>query len=443
MGTKYKIIFVGAGVANLVAANRLLDYSVSDFIILEQGDKINNRKCVGETINSCKKCRTGCSTLQGVGGANALHGNKLCYFPASNKISDSFSINEINTALRYLNDVAYPYFDICYNSNVTKQKFNKKHYNSDVLSKSEFKSLIKKLTHRVEEKIYTSIKVSEILKTNDSFLLKTESGIDFICINLVLGTGRSSYKFIKSQFEKIGLKYSSQPQDIGIRIETNKENFSEEYYYQVDPKFKFNWPGLGEGRTFCAHNQGMVVPVKFGNSFFADGAFGDKFTKKNNIALMVRIKKPLLDTDIESWCQEINKYANNSLVIGNVSLNQPSLDVVSKILSLIPNFPTKQHKQLMQNLLLKLFVGENKILNIKKSYESHLTIYAPAIDRQWIVPKLNDDFSTITNNNLYVLGDAIGKSRGFVQAMFSGAIWADRFSLNKNSKTKVEWLNLV
>ena len=84
---KHKIIFIGAGVSNLIAANRLLDYSINDFIILEKGKLLNNRKCIAEKKMTCAFCNNGCQTIEGVGGANAIHGNKLCYFPASNHVA--------------------------------------------------------------------------------------------------------------------------------------------------------------------------------------------------------------------------------------------------------------------------------------------------------------------------------------------------------------------
>jgi hypothetical protein len=442
MENKYKIIFIGAGVSNLVAANRLLDDSIDDFIIIEQGNHLDDRKCEGEKVFTCKKCSHGCSTLEGVGGANALHGNKLCYFPASEEISKSFTSIEINCALNFIQKLAYPYFDKCFNSK-NQEKANKKYYNSDVLNKQHFKKLIEQLTFKVRNNIRTNTQVTGIIRTNQGYSIKTKLGKEFLCEKLVIGTGRSSYSFLKSQLDNLGIEYSYQTQDIGIRIEAHKDCFSKNYYYQVDPKFKFKWPNLGSGRTFCAHNQGKIVPVRYGNSFFADGAFGNKFGNYNNIALMVRTNIPLMDDEIESWCLEINKYSNNNLRLGKISLNQSNKNLISEIMNLIPTFPTESHKNLMFKLLNELFFGNNKILKENKNNNTMLTVYGPAIDRQWVTPLLTDNFSVGTKNNLFILGDAIGKSRGFVQAMFSGAIWADRLNNNKFSQTKVEWLNLV
>lgn len=440
---KNKIIFIGAGVSNLVAANRLIDYSINDFLILEKGDKLEKRKCISEKIMSCNKCTHGCSTLEGVGGANALHGNKLCYFPASNHITKSFSEKEINSALRFLNETASPFFDLDFHLCQEENSCQKK-YNSDVLNEEHFKEMVNKLTSRLKDKIITNCDAISYKPYNRGYLIKTLKNDEYLCNHLVLGTGRSSYKTLKNQFDELGIEYKIQAQDIGIRIEAHKDNFSKDYYYQVDPKFKFSWKGLGEGRTFCAHNQGKVVPVRIGNSFFADGAFGEKFGFSNNIALMVRGEIPLSIDNLENWCYSVNSSKNNQLILGELNLNQDKFDLIYQIINLLPTFPSETHKELLHRLLKELFLGKKKIFKDNLLPNSKLTIYGPAVDRQWVAPVLNDDFSTRKFNNLFILGDAAGLSRGFVQAMFSGAIWADRLFYNSNnSKTKVEWLNLV
>ncbi|HPX75677.1 MAG TPA: hypothetical protein PLW77_03750 [Bacteroidales bacterium] len=426
MENRHKIIFVGAGVSNLAAANRLLDYSINDFIIIEQGNFLNQRNCPGENSNTCKRCQNGCSTLEGVGGSNALHGNKLCYFPASDGILNYFSNNEIDSAINFLDDLLFPFFD----KSLITQKVNyidKKHYTSDVFNKKDFASLIERLTRVLKNKIITRTKVVKIEKKPEEFCIHTSKGHKCFCEILVMGTGRASYKFLPNQLKQLNVEYYSQIQDIGIRIETHKDCFTKDYYYQVDPKYKYSWDGLGSGRTFCAHNQGKVVPVKFGNSFFADGAFDRDFGNFNNIALMVRGLQPLSTDDLENWCSAINAGSDNNLLLGSVELNKPENEIIKQILNLIKTFPTNSHKLLMEKLLLKVFTGKNKLIEAGNNLNSTLNIYGPAIDRQWVVPAIDDNFQVRNLQNLYLVGDAIGQSRGFIQAMFSGAIWADRF----------------
>lgn len=436
-------IFLGAGTAALAAGNRMLESGDKGFLILEKGNSLDKRFCPGAKEYTCKFCKRGCYMVEGVGGANALYGNKICYFPASERILEDCTLDEKDIALKYLNSFQ-PYIDSG-NIQETENKIGPyKEYTSDVLDQNEYRLLINALSKKlVENELILAntniIKISK--KKNGKFSLLSQDGAVFICSKLILATGRSSHLFLKDLFDSLSIEYSFLNQDIGIRIETSKENFSKNYYYQVDPKIKFDFGDLGSGRTFCAHNQGLVVPIQFGNSFFADGAFSDKFSDNNNIALMVRTKNPLDNTLLEKWCGTINQYTQNSLILNKIDLfNKPTQQLVNEIFSSLPIYPSETHKMLMRNLLVNLFSNEEfKILNSHLLGQT-LTIYGPAIDRYWVAPVLDRNFASTTVRNCYVIGDAIGKSRGIFQAMFSGVLWANRYlktEVKENNHDKV------
>ncbi len=443
---KIKVIFIGAGVSNLTAANYLIDNLYDDFIILEKGEVLSKRFCKGAENFTCNFCNKGCSTVEGVGGANALNGNKLCYFPASSGIIDKTNKFGMESAFNYLRSLMSNYIDPTLNNSYEIFE-NKKNYNSDVLDRKDFSAMINLLTNKLKDYIITNCQVVSITNLDAKTLIVTNNGNEYLADKLVIGSGRSSHSFLKEYFQINGISYSLQTQDIGIRIETNKDNFNENYYYQVDPKFKFTFKQYGSGRTFCAHNQGKVVPVRFGNSFFADGAFGDTFEHQNNIALMVRSNNPLSSEKIEEWCTAINKMSKNRLIIGEVKIINDRKLMISEIIELINHFPTQDHKRLIIELLNKILIGKYNILHSNLKDET-LRIYGPAIDRYWVKPLLLKDFSIIGSNNIYIIGDAAGLSRGYIQAMYSGYIWAGGF-LNKNieNNKKIQgeliWSNLV
>ncbi|MDL2256645.1 hypothetical protein LJC06_00395 [Bacteroidales bacterium OttesenSCG-928-I14] len=429
----YDIIFIGAGFSNLAAANQLRDLSFSNFLVLEKGEQFKDRSCKGESDFSCKQCAI-CNTIEGVGGANALHGNKLCYFPASRHIAENFSLQDIDKSLNYLSTLLKKYFDNDFNllKDTTKcqAKYSKKYYFSDVYFQNDFAKIVKILTHHIEDKIIEKQNVCSIIKHDDIYFIKTDLGHIFKTKHIVFGTGRTSYNTLPSLLKPLGAKFSLQKQDIGIRIESNCDCFTDTYRYQADPKMKFDFGTLGSARTFCAHNKGKVIPVRFGKSFFADGAFPSEPTTKNNIAIMTRITKPLANEIIENWMQEINKLAKNTLLLGDVVLDDNFITNLKKVM---PTFPTKEHEDIMVKTLKYLLYGKDAI--IKKG--ATISIYAPAIDLQWLKPQLKNDFSLYNDKNIYVIGDAAGKSRGFIQALFSGTCWANMFfesiSLKKSS----------
>lgn len=280
--------------------------------------------------------------------------------------------------------------------------------------------------------------VTDIVKSKEKFTLTADNGNIYYAMSVVLGSGRSSYKTVKKIFENLDIEYVNQFQDIGVRIESEKHNFSDKYYYQVDPKFKFDFGSLGSARTFCAHNQGKVVPVQFGDSFYADGAFDDEFTQYNNIALMVRAKKILSNDSLEKWCRRINLEANHNLLISEISFTNASREqVVSQILDNIPLLSTHQHDKLLKKLLEKLIVEDDKLFSEDFYHNGTLKIYGPAIDLYWPKPTIDKNLESSVKN-FYIIGDAAGLSRGFFQAIYSGAEWALNISQKRNHENLID-----
>ena len=441
----FNFIFVGAGLSNLTAANYFLDNNISDFIILEKGRLLEDRFCYGAEKNTCIQCRDGCPVIEGVGGANALNGNKLCYFPASQNILNMGNNGLKDKATKYIKNIAQDYFEPSLNIDI-KSTDTKKDYYSDVLNTNDFKNLINKFTCRLKKHIYTNANVHSILLKDSKVYLELDNEKLFSTDNLILGTGRTSLSLLKKFLDKNNIKYSFEAQDIGIRIESLKDNFTDNYNYQNDPKLKFTFESHGSGRTFCAVNQGRVIPVRFGNSFYAEGAFGNSLGKNNNIALMVRTNDSLNLYQIESWCSKINQYANKSLILGEVDISNNKDQMISEIMKLIPVFPTKLHKILFKNLLIKVLKGEFNIVD-SNSKSGKIKVYGPAIDNYWIKPLIKKDFSIEGIRNIYLLGDIAGLSRGYIQAMYSGFFWASSYLNNNLDKLLNEkifsWSNLV
>lgn len=418
---KTKVVFIGAGVGNLLAANYLHEHLGNDFLILEKGSAQDERNCPGARNAHCLNC-TVCQTASGTGGANALNGNKLCHFPASRSVVD-FGGEELEPpAMNYIRSFSRAITENARSERTTTSAF--KYYHSDIFTRSDFAELIRNLSREIKNRIRNNEEVIGIRCLEKSVIVETHRNI-YEAERIVFGTGRSSYRFLADFLSDNGFAYERLSQDIGIRVEGPRELFSETYYYQVDPKLKFSYPE-GSGRTFCAHNQGKVVPVQLGSSSYADGAFGDFSTGLNNIALMVRTSAPLSIDKLEHWAKEMNRQAKGNLFMGEVSMSEPRKAML-QILELIKQFPTSNHARLFERLLRDLFIGEHAIFRFDATAPLTMKVYAPAIDRYWIRPALNRDFSLKGNGNIYVIGDAAGLSRGFLQAMFTGYAWARAF----------------
>jgi len=431
MKTKYKYVFIGAGTANLTAANYLLDIGENNLLVIEKGKKLDNRVCPGEDKKTCYFCKRGCDITEGVGGAAAFYGNKLCYFPASSQILTYFSKEAIDAGLNYLDDLLYPFFNSEFVGSLKESRHSqfdsKKRYIADILTKHQFMQLINiflnQLNHYDCLKTNTEV-ISIKRKPSGIFEIITEDDSSYTCEKLILGSGRSSCKFLRQTFKGLGIRYIENSQDLGIRIEAAVDNFSDSFYYQLDPKFKFQHSSKGSSRTFCGCKRGMIVPVQYEDSFYADGVFSQEFTNLTNVALMVRRNLPLDPVDLENWCKQINKLNNYNLVLHEIDLDTENWkNMIIEIVEAIDYWPEESYKAMIIELLRNLLTGENCILKESVNAQNTLKVYAPAIDRYWPRPLLSKSLES-NISNLFILGDATGVSRGFVQAMISGAAWA-------------------
>jgi len=440
---KSKYIFIGAGFANLSAINYLLDNEINDIVLFEKGKTISERNCPGIDDSECVKCNT-CDVVCGFGGSNALFGNKLCYFPASSDILKYFHQDAIISSFDYMSNKLGLYFDENKIKTLDNDP-NKKHYFSEPFKKKEFSELVNLLKYDITNSDIDIIhkEVKDIKKTkSDMFCLTTKNGDVYKSKNAIIGTGRSGNKFLETSLKNFNIPYLDNKPDVGIRIEMNKSNYNQNYLYQVDPKFKFKVPELGIARTFCAHNQGTITPVKFGKAFYADGAFLNNFSNTNNIALMSRINTPYNKLKLENWCYDINKYFNNSLLIKTLNLNTINLDELPNIITgSIPYWPNRKYRKLINFLSSKMF-KDDRYKIIKNNLKGKLRIYGPAIDKYWIKPEIKSNLSTRVNN-LYIIGDAAGISRGFIQSMFSGVAWASQKIKYNNKSNKYNNINLT
>ncbi len=434
---KYDYVFVGAGPANLAAANILLQRGRTNILILEEGNAFKRRGCPGLRQSLCSHCNGElCHVVGGEGGSSALFGNKLCYFPASSRILEFFEPETAATAIRYLDGLLSPQFQSRQSQVISPVLTDdkgmcpspmRKDYTSDVLLKAGYEQLIHKLLSapRNADVIRVNAAVTDIAQaTGSRFRVTTDSGAMVEADHVILGCGRASYRFLDRVFASLGVECEQCLPDIGIRLEAPREMFTREFSYQGDPKYKFEHLTFGTSRTFCGCHGGIIVPVKFGDAYYADGAFGDSFAASSNLAFMVRAHKPLPIDKLEQWCRDVNSVASHGLLLGELPLDCSGPEqLAAAIGGLIPYWPTGDHQIMITELLKLTLGGRVTLLKQSTSSTSPVKVFGPAIDMYWPRPKLLRDLETCVPG-LYVSGDAAGVSRGIVQAMVSGVAWA-------------------
>jgi hypothetical protein len=430
-----KYLFIGSGPATLAAVLSLPHKERRQSVVLEgANDRI--KICPQLKAKSCSSCDGDlCPVINNVGGASAAYGNKLCHFPASDGVLSASPTGQ-NLALSddLLDNLLARSMEQCANVvdfNPRTLPGIRKHYYAERLLLEQYKGIIKRIVERANS--YVPIRsghiVKDIQKLSDGrFLVSGDFPGIYLADNVVVGVGRAGYGFVQPWFDSLGIHYSALAQDVGYRFEFDSRIANQRFFYQQDPKYKFSYANLGSARTFCSCQEGVIIPVKFGSSFFADGAFLKAGSNRTNFALMARAKQALDAAKLEEWCKSVNIRHGNSLRIGKVQIGSKTPEeLTNEICSLLPEGPSDEYTQLITRASFDIFaLPDNPIASLAmrpSDAAKDLVIYGPAIDRYWLKPELGMGFQASVPG-VYIIGDASGLSRGIVQAMISGIAWA-------------------
>lgn len=426
IGKVYDYAFIGSGPAALVAAHILASDPQKEIILIEAGPSVDQRRtCPGLKSYSCHTCLdTRCPVTMGVGGASATFGNKLCHFPASKGILELIPDSIQGALYAELGQIVGrdPLGSAGLNNIVPLDGLStRKFYDARRLFRSEYMELIASLVRRLPSNVVikSNTFIQNVRKDAAGvFVAEASTGPKIRTTNLAVATGRAGAAHSAAWFRALDVPFKSIAPDIGFRLEAKTDAFNTDYFYQLDPKFKFSHGSIGSSRTFCSCADGTIVPVKLGDAFYADGAFVNGPTGRSNAALMVRASDTLEVEELEKWCRSINRASNGSLLMATLESTSFSR-LAAEIHQRIPEWPTQNHAQLMRELLTNVIAGR-PVQMFKPG--AQVRVFGPSVDRFWPQPEINANFYTRVKG-VSVLGDATGLSRGIVQALASGLAW--------------------
>lgn len=438
-------LFVGSGPATLAAVLSMPPRERAYTVILEAAfDRL--AICPGLKAKSCTSCEgTMCPVVNNVGGASAPYGNKLCFFPASEgvrKFSNNASLATFGNSKEFAS-IAPRY--IARPSEVSEIALLRKRYHSDRLPMDEYRDLISSMVAEVRR--HSTLKSGHPVKSvrrlpDGKFEVTGDFPGTYLAENVILATGRSGHTATRSLFDEIGIEYQEPRFDLGFRLEFDSSLLNEAFFYQEDIKYKKRYEMLGLGRTFCSCRDGAIVPVKYGEAFFADGALLKGPTGLSNFALMARSDKRIPVSVVTEWCARLNTLGKGTLRLMSIDLEcSDPMELAQKIVTALPDGATPDHTAILRMLVKDIFsIAGGPIATgmADKSKEREIEVLGPAIDQYWPDPVLGDGFSTSVEG-VWVIGDAASASRGIFQAIYSGACWAMRQFGSERAASKVDF----
>lgn len=403
MMENFDVVIVGGGISGLTAASELCRLTHCRVLLLEQGDTYQNR-LASDSPN----------LLAGLGGAGTIGGGKLCYPPASGAIWKK-------TAPRY-SHAFYPHLERYMLSGAFahehstmklekgcdfKNRYYEKRYASKLLLRHDMEQLIQELIRAVRRQavIRTCCRFMEYCNYGDKKLVTytAKDGSHQVSTRfLVLACGRSFARELPQLLPAEAVV--QHPVDLGIRLVFPRRSNSGFYRAGQDVKLKAVYGDVSV-RTFCVCSGGELAKVQYYGQTYYDGHFGDNLTSEVNLGILAR--SPYC-VGTEAAIRYLAAYQD--MVGQDITLAQ--------FLRCWKSIPKVEEHRLLFSAIARfcqsLLDAEQLGANVDK-----IRVAMPSADRFNPLVQTDEDFCT-ADPSIWVVGDAAGISRGFVQSCWSG-----------------------
>ena len=262
--------------------------------------------------------------------------------------------------------------------------------------------------------------------------LSLEDGQTLCFKHIILAPGRADYDWLQAQMDTLGVSYSDNIVDIGIRVETKEEHYPivRDYY---DPKILFP----NKVRTFCT-NSGCahIVREKYKGYYSVNGHSLSKENTANNLVNFAMLKTIRLTEPVVSG-QQFGKILGEMVMqlSGGSVIMQRVGDFRMGVRSKAQTFNNDLYdfEPTLKNAIagdLSLCMPAKILRDIWKSLKMLDTIipgvlhpstilYYPEIKTYSNKPQFIDEYFCV-KKGYYIIGDGAGTSRGITAAWACG-----------------------
>lgn len=411
LNTYYDVIIVGSGPAGLGAAFKVAQDSKNSVLLIEK-KKISS----GGLRNDCKQNYT------------FPVGFPLEYWE---KEEADILLEEVRTHLKPKMEKRL---------NIDKYVARAKKLGVDILTIDQAHvgtdksgALITGLVNQLKDlgvTVALETEVKELSQDKKELTLANGETISFNSI--ILGPGRADYDWMQEQMDKLGVAYSDNIVDIGIRVEMKEENYSivKDYY---DPKILFP----NKVRTFCT-NSGCahIVREKYKGYYSVNGHSLSKEKKPNNLVNFAMLKTIKLTEPVVSGQQfgkilgeMVMQLSGGSVIkqrVGDFRLGQRSKketfddDLFDFKATLSNAIAADLSLSMPAKILRDIWDALKKLDSIVPGVLHPSTIlYYPEIKTYSNKPQFLNEYFMV-KDGYYIIGDGAGTSRGITAAWASG-----------------------
>lgn len=453
MAKKYDVIIVGAGPAGIFAALELSDAGL-DVLLLDKGRETSARICpVQEGADHCTYCSP-CHLVSGFGGAGAFSDGKLTLSTeVGGHLKELIGMEQARNMVDYVDSIylkfGTPHKVYGVGNKVTELErratlaglrltpVKLRHLGTENCRQA-LKTMKEYLSSRVDIKLMTAVKTI-IVEDNIVKAIKTEDGERCDCRYLILAPGREGAEWLVSEAERLKLSVTSNPIDVGVRVEVPLVIMEELTSVLYEAKLEFYSPSFDDRvRTFCMCPGGEVIVESTGGPdpvVTVNGiGYTEYKTKNNNFAILVSttFTKPFHEPI--AYGKYLARLAN--ILSGGVLIQRfgDLMDGHRSTQSRIDHCLTKPSLKAATAGDLSFVLPYRHLTGIVEMLQAmdkltpgvaspHTLLYGIEVKFYSSQLKLTPCLETEIGN-MFAAGDGTGISRGLVQASASGAVAA-------------------
>ncbi len=453
MAKKYDVIIVGAGPAGIFAALELSDAGL-DVLLLDKGRETSARICpVQEGADHCTYCSP-CHLVSGFGGAGAFSDGKLTLSTeVGGHLKELIGMEQARNMVDYVDSI-YLKFGTAHEVYGVGEKVTELERRATLAGlrltpvklrhlgtencRQALKTMQEYLSSRVDIKLMTAVKTI-IVEDNIVKAIETDDGQRCDCRYLILAPGREGAEWLVSEAERLKLSVTSNPIDVGVRVEVPLVIMEELTSVLYEAKLEFYSPSFDDRvRTFCMCPGGEVIVESTGGPdpvVTVNGiGYAEYKTKNNNFAILVSttFTKPFHEPI--AYGKYLARLAN--ILSGGVLIQRfgDLMDGHRSTQSRIDHCLTKPSLKAATAGDLSFVLPYRHLTGIVEMLQAmdkltpgvaspHTLLYGIEVKFYSSQLKLTPCLETEIGN-MFAAGDGTGISRGLVQASASGAVAA-------------------
>jgi uncharacterized FAD-dependent dehydrogenase len=451
-------VIVGAGPAGIFCALELLKQGYKKITIIDRGKEVFKRRCPRRENNTeCTACKI-CDITSGFGGSGAWSDGKITKDvtgAVGGWMSDFLTLDELAELTEYVdqNILTFsnggdryfspdPEFVEKMDSKCRKENMRLIAYPIRHLGTDNAAAIMDNIYKFLKDKINIVLKtkVDKILVEDGKAVgVSTTNGDVYKAKKIVMGVGRGGTNWLKSECDRLGISYSNNAVDIGVRVETLKEYCDEFTDNLYEFKIEFVTQTYEDNvRTFCVCPEGYVTTERYDETTCVNGESRTDIKSPNtNFAILVTcnftepFKQPI------QYAKHVANLAN-MLSGGNSVLIQRFEDLKNGRRST----PERLSRSVIKPTLESAVAGDisfampSRVMSDLRDFLTHLNgimpgidgpntlFYAPEIKLYSIRIDLTNDLESKDVKNIYFVGDGAGITRGVMQSAISGVVVA-------------------